>query len=116
MKLFLERKEKLVTCLPSNFKYICALIMCKNSFRLSNSSFTDETVCKMISAGNSAVEMIIEYFCNIFQAVPGPGKYDIKGIFEPEPPKVNTEGVEVEHPPFMSQAKVQLLILQYLFC
>ena len=43
----------------------------------------------------------------VLQAVPGPGKYDIKGIFEPEPPKVNTEGVEVEHPPFMSQAKVR---------
>lgn len=39
------------------------------------------------------------------KAIPGPGKYDIKGIFDPEPPKVNTEGVEVEHPPFMSQAK-----------
>lgn len=39
------------------------------------------------------------------KAVPGPGKYDIKGMFDPEPPKVNTEGVEVEHPPFMSQAK-----------
>ena len=37
----------------------------------------------------------------LFQAIPGPGKYDIKGIFDPEPPKVNTEGVEVEHPPFM---------------
>ena len=43
----------------------------------------------------------------LFQATPGPGKYDIKGIFDPEPPKVNTEGVEVEHPPFMSQAKVR---------
>lgn len=40
------------------------------------------------------------------QAVPGPGKYDVKGTFDPEPPKVNTEGIEVEHPPFMSQAKV----------
>lgn len=39
------------------------------------------------------------------KAVPGPGKYDIKGTFDPEPPKVNTEGIEVEHPPFMSQAK-----------
>lgn len=39
------------------------------------------------------------------KAVPGPGKYEIKGIFDPKPPKVNTEGIEVEHPPFMSQAK-----------
>ncbi|KAL4240507.1 Sperm-tail PG-rich repeat-containing protein 2 [Mactra antiquata] len=39
------------------------------------------------------------------KAVPGPGKYDVKGLFDPEPPKVNTEGIEVEHPPFMSQAK-----------
>ena len=44
---------------------------------------------------------------HFFQAIPGPGKYDIKGMFDPEPPKVNTEGVEVEHPPFMSQAKVR---------
>lgn len=41
-----------------------------------------------------------------FQGIPGPGKYDVKGIFDPQPPKVNTEGIEVEHPPFMSQAKV----------
>lgn len=39
------------------------------------------------------------------RAVPGPGKYDSKGLFDPEPPKLNTEGIEVEHPPFMSQAK-----------
>lgn len=39
------------------------------------------------------------------KGVPGPGKYDVKGVFDPEPPKVNTEGVEVEHPPFMSQSK-----------
>lgn len=39
------------------------------------------------------------------KAIPGPGKYDIKGTFDPQPPKVNTEGIEVEHPPFMSQAK-----------
>ncbi|KAL5018397.1 hypothetical protein ScPMuIL_004119 [Solemya velum] len=39
------------------------------------------------------------------KAVPGPGKYDIKGLFDQEPPKVNTEGIEVEHPPFMSQSK-----------
>lgn len=43
----------------------------------------------------------------LFQGVPGPGKYDVKGVFDPEPPKVNTEGVEVEHPPFMSQSKVR---------
>ncbi|KAK3090851.1 hypothetical protein FSP39_015224 [Pinctada imbricata] len=39
------------------------------------------------------------------KAIPGPGKYDVKGNFDPEPPKVNTEGIEVEHPPFMSQSK-----------
>lgn len=39
------------------------------------------------------------------KAIPGPGKYDVKGGFDPEPPKVNTEGIEVEHPPFMSQSK-----------
>lgn len=46
------------------------------------------------------------YVCQKFQGVPGPGKYDVKGVFDPEPPKVNTEGIEVEHPPFMSQSKV----------
>ncbi|XP_048761282.2 sperm-tail PG-rich repeat-containing protein 2-like [Ostrea edulis] len=39
------------------------------------------------------------------KAIPGPGKYETKGGFDPEPPKVNTEGIEVEHPPFMSQSK-----------
>ncbi|ESO83457.1 hypothetical protein LOTGIDRAFT_169322 [Lottia gigantea] len=39
------------------------------------------------------------------KAVPGPGKYDIKGQFEPVQAKVNTDGIEVEHPPFLSQAK-----------
>ncbi|KAJ8318878.1 hypothetical protein KUTeg_003969 [Tegillarca granosa] len=39
------------------------------------------------------------------KAIPGPGKYDVKGGFDPDPPKVNTEGIEVEHPPFMSQSK-----------
>ncbi|XP_074648562.1 sperm-tail PG-rich repeat-containing protein 2-like [Tubulanus polymorphus] len=37
--------------------------------------------------------------------VPGPGKYDVAGQFEPRPPKMNTEGIEVEHPPFGSQAR-----------
>ena len=41
-----------------------------------------------------------------FQSIPGPGKYEIKGQFDPKPPKVNTEGIEVEHPPFGAQAKV----------
>ncbi|CAH1795521.1 unnamed protein product [Owenia fusiformis] len=39
------------------------------------------------------------------KAVPGPGKYEVKGVFDPSPPKVNTEGIEVEHPPFLSQSK-----------
>lgn len=39
------------------------------------------------------------------KAVPGPGKYEIKGQFDSKPPKVNTEGIEVEHPPFLSQSK-----------
>nr|KAG5709515.1 hypothetical protein BaRGS_023197 [Batillaria attramentaria] len=37
--------------------------------------------------------------------IPGPGKYEVRGTFDPAPPKVNTEGMEVEHPPFLSQAK-----------
>ena len=40
------------------------------------------------------------------QNIPGPGKYEIRGQFDGVPPKVNTEGIEVEHPPFMSQSKV----------
>ncbi|XP_013412184.1 sperm-tail PG-rich repeat-containing protein 2 [Lingula anatina] len=39
------------------------------------------------------------------KAVPGPGKYEIPGQFESQPNKVNTEGIEVEHPPFLSQGK-----------
>ncbi|KAK2190263.1 hypothetical protein NP493_85g06019 [Ridgeia piscesae] len=38
-------------------------------------------------------------------AIPGPGKYNIRGQFDSRAPVVNTEGIEVEHPPFMSQAK-----------
>ncbi|KAL8580946.1 hypothetical protein ACOMHN_017513 [Nucella lapillus] len=37
--------------------------------------------------------------------IPGPGKYEIRGQFDPQPPKINMEGMEVEHPPFLSQAK-----------
>ncbi|XP_071106668.1 sperm-tail PG-rich repeat-containing protein 2-like [Haliotis cracherodii] len=39
------------------------------------------------------------------KAIPGPGKYEIKGQFEMPHPKINTDGIEVEHPPFMSQSK-----------
>ncbi|XP_041485229.1 sperm-tail PG-rich repeat-containing protein 2-like [Lytechinus variegatus] len=39
------------------------------------------------------------------KAVPGPGKYTINSQFDKRPPAVNTEGLEVEHPPFLSQAK-----------
>lgn len=37
--------------------------------------------------------------------IPGPGKYEIRGQFDPQPPKINTEGMEVERPPFLSQSK-----------
>lgn len=40
------------------------------------------------------------------KAVPGPGKYEISSQFDKTPQAYNTEGLEVEHPPFMSQAKV----------
>ena len=43
------------------------------------------------------------------KAVPGPGKYQVPGTFDPKPTKVNTEGIEVEHPPFGSQAKVRFI-------
>ncbi|PIK59902.1 putative sperm-tail PG-rich repeat-containing protein 2 [Apostichopus japonicus] len=39
------------------------------------------------------------------KAVPGPGKYEISSQFDKTPQAYNTEGLEVEHPPFMSQAK-----------
>ncbi|XP_064618109.1 sperm-tail PG-rich repeat-containing protein 2-like [Liolophura sinensis] len=39
------------------------------------------------------------------KGVPGPGRYEIKGQFEKPQPKLNTEGLEVEHPPFMTQSK-----------
>ena len=50
------------------------------------------------------------------QAIPGPGKYEVKGLFDPRPPKVNTEGIEVEHPPFMSQSKVMACLLFEMSC
>ena len=37
----------------------------------------------------------------------------MRGQFDPKPPTVNTDGVEVEHPPFLSQAKVSLLLVQF---
>ncbi|KAL3877518.1 hypothetical protein ACJMK2_035215 [Sinanodonta woodiana] len=39
------------------------------------------------------------------KAIPGPGKYDIKSTFDPQQPKVSADGMEVEHPPFLSQSK-----------
>ncbi|XP_019620275.1 PREDICTED: sperm-tail PG-rich repeat-containing protein 2-like [Branchiostoma belcheri] len=39
------------------------------------------------------------------RAVPGPGKYEVPGQFDNRPPAISTEGIEVEHPPFLSQAK-----------
>lgn len=39
------------------------------------------------------------------KAVPGPGAYETKSTFLVQPPTLNTEGIEVEHPPFLSQAK-----------
>ncbi|XP_033103681.1 sperm-tail PG-rich repeat-containing protein 2-like [Anneissia japonica] len=39
------------------------------------------------------------------KAVPGPGKYQINSQFDITKPSINTEGLEVEHPPFMSQSK-----------
>ncbi|XP_022087491.1 sperm-tail PG-rich repeat-containing protein 2-like [Acanthaster planci] len=39
------------------------------------------------------------------KAVPGPGKYEINSQFDKRPQAVNTEGMEVDHPPFMSQSK-----------
>ncbi|RUS85400.1 hypothetical protein EGW08_006843 [Elysia chlorotica] len=39
------------------------------------------------------------------RAVPGPGTYEMRSTFMVEAPTLNTEGIEVEHPPFLSQAK-----------
>ena len=38
----------------------------------------------------------------------------MRGQFDPKPPTVNTDGVEVEHPPFLSQAKVSLCRLSFI--
>ncbi|XP_077999351.1 sperm-tail PG-rich repeat-containing protein 2-like [Glandiceps talaboti] len=48
-------------------------------------------------------EMVVQH--EEKRAVPGPGKYEIKSQFQRKTPAVNTEGVEVDHPPFLSQAK-----------
>lgn len=34
------------------------------------------------------------------KGVPDPGRYEMKSMFEKKPPAVNTEGIEVEQPPF----------------
>lgn len=39
------------------------------------------------------------------KAIPGPGKYEIHSQFDKRPQAVNPEGIDVEHPPFMSQEK-----------
>ncbi|XP_067944512.1 sperm-tail PG-rich repeat-containing protein 2-like [Watersipora subatra] len=39
------------------------------------------------------------------KSVPGPGRYDINSGFDPEVKKLNQEGIEVEHPPFLSQSR-----------
>lgn len=40
------------------------------------------------------------------QAVPGPGAYEVRSSFLRQASSINTEGIEVEHPPFLSQSKV----------
>ena len=66
------------------------------------------------------VALILQYWIAVgvgiyfyLQAIPGPGKYNIRGQFDSRAPVVNTEGIEVEHPPFMSQAKVSFVLLEY---
>ena len=54
---------------------------------------------------NNSIDFVFE-FC--YQAVPGPGKYEINSQFDKRPQAVNTEGMEVDHPPFMSQSKVRM--------
>uniref|UniRef100_A0A2C9KKI0 Sperm-tail PG-rich repeat-containing protein 2 n=1 Tax=Biomphalaria glabrata TaxID=6526 RepID=A0A2C9KKI0_BIOGL len=39
------------------------------------------------------------------KGVPGPGAYEVKSTFIIPAPALNTEGLEVDHPPFLSQAK-----------
>jgi hypothetical protein len=39
------------------------------------------------------------------KGVPGPGRYDTRSMFEARPVAVNTEGIEVEQPPFMTQER-----------
>ena len=40
------------------------------------------------------------------RAIPAPGKYEVKSMFDRKAPVVNTEGIEVEQPPFMTQERV----------
>lgn len=37
--------------------------------------------------------------------MPGPGRYDVKSMFDQETKKVTQDGIEVEHPPFLSQSR-----------
>ncbi|XP_012937839.1 sperm-tail PG-rich repeat-containing protein 2 [Aplysia californica] len=39
------------------------------------------------------------------KAIPGPGAYETKSTFLAQTPTFNPEGIEIEHPPFLSQAK-----------
>uniref|UniRef100_A0A0B6ZU50 Sperm-tail PG-rich repeat-containing protein 2 n=1 Tax=Arion vulgaris TaxID=1028688 RepID=A0A0B6ZU50_9EUPU len=39
------------------------------------------------------------------KTIPGPGSYEIKSFFLQQTQTLNTEGIEVEHPPFLSQSK-----------
>ena len=39
--------------------------------------------------------------------IPGPGQYEVRRQFDKQTPKTNLDGVDVEHPPFLSQTKVQ---------
>jgi len=54
-----------------------------------------------------------------FQAVPGPGKYEIKSQFSAKPPPVNQEE-PIIHPPFGTQSRVRhtnaLTICMYITC
>ncbi|BFZ03078.1 hypothetical protein BsWGS_06117 [Bradybaena similaris] len=39
------------------------------------------------------------------RAIPGPGTYELKSSFVKPEPNLNTEGIEVDHPPFLIQSK-----------
>lgn len=80
-----------------------------NPFKDTNE--TDRSIIQLVNPDGKKFESRLPRYHEIVvadeekKAVPGPGKYEVPGQFSKKPVPINTEGLEVEHPPFMSQAK-----------